>query len=249
MTVYLVFNELSASPIAPTIDAAHRRLRMFSDILIDARIKGRKLLVAPPELPQLQVAAGYSVGRWLRDRCWGDADRRVRVKTLIDKCGYYLDCAPPEELEFQEVEYRCGDELARGLFVAFSLHGLAVSFSSENRWDTAAIELQKYWLEGDDVQRRSVTVVHASRTDHLVEHREWLRQREPLPPTNGAELWNRKDWLLPKLDFCESAEEQIKGFKGDDQSFRAVARGLCDLQNYCETWDSQNFDIHLLNNA
>jgi hypothetical protein len=249
MTVYLVFNELSAIHMAPTVDVARGQLGTFSDLLIDTRIKGKKLLVAPPGFPQLQIAAGYSVGRWLSDRRWGDQDGRVRIKTLIDKCDYYQDCVPSEELEFHEVEYRCAGELARGLFVAFSLDGLAVSLSSDNRWDSAAIELEKYWLDGGDVQSRIVSVLHACRTDHLDEHREWLRRREPPPPTNGAELWDRKDWLFPKLDFCESAEEQIKGLKCDDHRFRAVARGLCDLQNYCATWDSPNFDIHQLNNA
>ncbi|HKS72592.1 MAG TPA: hypothetical protein VJQ82_05300 [Terriglobales bacterium] len=249
MTVYLVFNELSANHMSPSVEVARGRLRTFSDILIDPRIKGQKRLVTPPEFPQLQIAAGYSVGRWLCDRGWGDPDRRVRIKTLIDKCDYYQDCVPPDELESHAVEYRCADELARGLFVAFSVDGLAVSFSTENRWDSPAIELYKYWLDGDNVQSRSITVVHVCRTDHLDDHREWLRQQEPLPPTSGAELWNRKDWLFPNLDFCESAEEQIKNLKGDDHEFRAVARGMCDLQNYCATWNSSNFDIHLLNNA
>lgn len=251
MTVCLVFNELSVSAqqMAPTTDAAQSQMVMFSDILLDARIKGKKQFVAPPGFHQLQIAAGYSVGRWLTDRHWGDQDRRVRIKTLIDKCDYYQECVPPEELEFQEVEYRCACEAARGLFVAFSLSGLAVSLSSDKRWDSAFIELEKCWLDSTDVQSCIVTVLHASRTDHLDTHCDWLRRHEPPPPTNGVELWENRDWLFPKLDFCESVEDQIKTLRSDDQSFRAIARGLHDLQNYCAAWDTQNFDIRRLNNA
>ena len=55
--------------------------------------------------------------------------------------------------------------------------------------------------------------------------------------------------MFPALDFCDCVEDQIKDVGGDGRSFRAVMRGLKDLQSYCETWTDGPFDIHGFNNA
>jgi hypothetical protein len=177
MPVLLVFNELSAG-MATGLDDAKRQLEVFSEILVDQRIKAGKVLVVPTHFLQLQVSAGCSFGRLLAVHRYGDHEKRLRVKTLVDHCSYFSDRVPIDELESHDVEYRCAGQPARGLFVAFAVDGLAVSLSSSDQWDVASIDLEKTWIDGEDIQTRTLNVLHACCAAHLEEHFGWLRQRE-----------------------------------------------------------------------
>src|SRR6266478_202015 len=124
MTVFLVFNELSTDPVGPNIETARAFLEEFSHVLTDPRITGRRVLVAPTYFLQLQVAVGYSVGRWLGE--YPDHDRRVRIKYLLDKSVDYDPCVAGDQNDPEEVEYKYSGQLAKGLPVAHSLDGLAL---------------------------------------------------------------------------------------------------------------------------
>jgi hypothetical protein len=249
MTAFLVFNELSAIQMAPSLIDAANLLEGLSDVLVDERIKAPKVLVTPAHFLHLQIYAGYSIGRWLAQRSTGDREKRLRVKLLVDRRSDYSDCAPLDELECGDVEYTCAGQNAQGLFVAFAVDGLAVSLWSSEQWNVDSINLEKYWIEADNLQTRTHNLPHVCRAVHLDAHVEWLAERQPPPPANGVELWNRKLTLFPSLDFCESVEGQIKILRGNEPRFKAVLRGLRDLQIYCDSWDTGNFDIHRLSNA
>ncbi len=62
-------------------------------------------------------------------------------------------------------------------------------------------------------------------------------------------MWNQRESLFPSIEFCESAEKQIKNLGGDGARFRSALRGLQDLQSYCASWDEGPFDIHAFNSA
>jgi hypothetical protein len=145
MGVFLVFNELSATPMAPSMAEAERLLKDFSELLVDQRIKGRRVFVAPGGFLQLQVHNGYSVGRWLAQGRLANQDVRLRVKTLIDRRSEYRECVPPEELAAQDVEYKCAGQPAQGLFVTLSVDGLAISMRSGDQWSAAEVKLEKSW--------------------------------------------------------------------------------------------------------
>lgn len=249
MTAHLVFNELSATTAATDIATGKRYLDDLAEIFIDRRITGKKVLVAPSGFTRLQLFPGYSIGRWLKEYSPEDDERRLRVKTLMDRYAKYEECVPPGHFDSEDVEYRCGDDTAIGLSIAMLADGLAVSLLQSDRWDSSRISIQKSWVEAGDVETRTLEVLHACRINHLDDHAEWLQRiRIPLP-TNGPQLWDQRAALFPSLDFCDSVEDQVRNLGGDGPRFRSIMRGLHDLQNYCESWTDGAFDIHGLNNA
>jgi hypothetical protein len=146
MTAFLVFNDLSTSRMVENVALAQGCLEEFFDVLVDPRIKGKKILVAPDPFLQLQVAAGYSIGRWLSESNRGDREKRLRIKTLVDRRSLYEECVPIQEMERQDIEYLCAGDAAKGLFVAHSIDGLALSVRSSEKWDLSQIDLEKYWM-------------------------------------------------------------------------------------------------------
>ncbi len=249
MTAFLVFNELSAATMSPDQAGGKRNLDELSDILVDRRITATKVLVTPPAFLQLQVSAGYSVGRWIGEYRHGDPDRRLRIKILVDRRMEFSECIPAEQLESEDVEYGLSGEIVRGLCAAVLADGLAISLLSSEEWNVASVRIEKSWIASEDVEIRALDVLHAGRTAHLDDHTEWLRRIQTPPPANGSQLWNQRASLFANLDFCASVEDQLTALGGDGRPFRSAMRGLRDLQSYCESWSTGGIDIHALNNA
>ncbi len=248
MEVFLVFNELSASPIAPDSVSGKQRLDGFGELLLDQRIRGKKVLVTPPGFLQSQVSLGFSIGRWLKESKQ-EEPARTRLKLLFDRRKHYSELSEADAVRSDDAEYRCGYEIAQGLSLAFLVEGLAVSFWSAERWNVTALDLEKSWLGKESVETSALSVPHACQSAHLATHTQWLLERGREQPTTGSALWDARETLFPNLDFCDSAAAQIRDLWGTGPRFKAVLRGLRDLQRYCDDWTAPNFDIHQLVNA
>ena len=226
-----------------------RLLDGLANVLLDSRIGAKRKLVTPSGFLDLQVSTGYSIGRWLAQYSLADRERRSRFRILVDRRIDYIDCVENENLDSPDVEFRWSGAIARGLGAAFLADGLAVSILSDDTWNNARVRIDKSWIEGDDVATIALEVPHAAGSAHLDDSTEWLGRTQAPLPTNGMQLWDQRQNLFPRLEFCASAQEQIKSLGGDGRPLRSAARGLQDLQNYCASWTAGGFDIHAINNA
>jgi hypothetical protein len=249
MPAFVVFNELSLPAMAPDRATGRRYLDELSNVLLDPRLGQKRVLVTPDGFPQLQVSDGYPVGRWLGEYAPADKERRLRIKLLLDRSILYRECLAANESESGEAEYRFTGQIAHGLATALLVDGLGVSMRSGEQWDVSSITLEKSWIDGDDIKADVLDVAHACRAAHLAAHTHWLDRIQAPPPANGVALWDERGALFPSLDFCESVEGQISSLGGSDPRFKAVSRGLRDLQNYCDSWNTGNFDIHRVPHA
>jgi len=215
----------------------------LSDLLLDPRLGQRRVLVTPDGFSQLHVSDGYPIGRWIGECVPADRDRRLRIGLLVDRSMLYRECLSVDDLELGDAEYRCTGQIAHGLSTACLVDGLAVSLRTGEPWDVASVTIEKSWIDGDDVKTRALDVAHACRAAHLASHTDWLSRVQSPPPANGLELWNDRGRRFPNLDFFDSVERQITSLGGNEPRFKAVSRGLQDLQNYCTSWNTGNFNI------
>lgn len=247
--LHVIFNDLSTEPLAADPVAAARILNEFAEVILDKRLGPGRVLVAPCHFPQLQLSIGYSIGRWLATYSPNNREKRVLLKTLIDRRTQYGDCIPAEDSNGYECEYACGGRSAVGLSTALRAGGLALSFWTAEEWNVATITIDKSWIDGDEVRTASASVPHGCRVLHLAAHEQWLTQVRVPAPESGAQIWDARATLFPSLDFIETVEHQMKALGGSGSRLRLALRGLSDLQTYCESWNGGGFDIHAIPNA
>jgi hypothetical protein len=247
MPALLVFNELSVEGTLPEMGTASARLAEFASVLTDSRIKGGKQLITPANFLRLEIARGYSFGRWISQEQWENRDRRVVVKTLLEKRLDY-DKFLSQEVG-SELEYTRGNSVARAAHIADAQNGLVVSVATREEWDTPTFAVERTSISGQEPETYPVEVIHASRPVHLDEHGDWLRGTEIQPARNGRDLWSRRAELFGNVDFCTSVEAQLTAMTGTQPQFLSARRGIGDLQYYCERWNTGNFDVNRLSRA
>jgi hypothetical protein len=89
-----------------------------------------------------------------------------------------------------------------------------------------------------------LVVCHASTSDHLTYHRQWIRDRveqiadERLREVHSAEdFWQRREELLPGLDFCDDTLSQLKELFLKNK-LNVVFSKLTELNEAVLKWDN-----------
>ena len=239
MALDLVLNDLSLTPAADVL-VARSRMTDLVQTLRSAMLHGTKgVLRTQSGFRGLVLADGYPFDRWANDG-YVDRDARFFLLQLTTKAPYCQDHAALED-RVRGVECRFSGCAALGLGVAHLLDTLAVSLASDPIWDAWQLWLQCEELrEGAEIACSTEQVHHACFPDHVIRNALWIKERLRGDVRSGRELWERRDELLPSLQFCDSVKHQLEELI--PLLVPAVARHLFALDSYCRDWTAGGFN-------
>lgn len=238
MDLEMVLNELSLRSPADDISTARTWMSdLLSTISLAASFGVKKVIHVDRNLFDVALAPDYPIARWFNDSQI-DRDTRLFFKTLATKLSYIPDLP----------EFWYGEDQARGLGFAFQYEHLALSLRSEKFWYPGRIELEVRYPEldeNDQIVTERVEAIHASSSDHVLEHADWIKKRIKTEIHEGSDLWNRREELFANLQFCESVEAQLKDLKFGNWLLHLVERKLFELEDFCEQWQARAdaFDV------
>ncbi|MGI2908333.1 hypothetical protein [Tolypothrix sp. VBCCA 56010] len=241
----LILNELSLRNPASNEQIVQQRMSELIKMIKAVKAQGVKVSLRTKEnFYTIILAPNYPLGRWFND---ADQVERVFIKTLATKAPFSTDIA---NSEIQDLENNAGlsefyhqGELAIGLGVAHMLNTIAVSLLSEECWDCSRIEIEARQLDEDEqVIHEIVEIIHASRSNHVHEHADWIEKRIRIQVSDGFDLWNRRNELFPSLEFCEDVGKQIQSLYPGNPMLRQVVKRLFELEKYCQIWTNGAFN-------
>lgn len=244
MALDLVLNELSLHPPAPDTLIARIWVSDFIQTVraIKAQAGKQAVLRTQYDFYTTLLAPDYPLQRWLNDSQVDREEQRF-IKTLVTKAPFSQDVLNTEvqaiETNVGSCEFRYQGEQAIGLGVACILDIIPVSLTSKPCWDCSYLDLDVIRIDEDD---EKITIVHASRKQHLQDHIEWIKTRLLTGIRDGTTLWNNKDELFPNLQFCDSVGEQLQNLRVGDVMLSPIEKKLFDLQEYAATWVAGAFD-------
>lgn len=207
------------------------------------------VLVSKEPITALQIAKGHPIGKWHGDPRNRDAWRRLLQ--MQSKAPFKM--AFPEGEDFLDVEYRHQGETVDGLGAAHLMDGLGVSLPVARCWNADRLTLVREQLtEGEDGEPGSETsrveVRHASAEAHVEEHLRWIAdqlrtlRRDGLEEVRtGAQLWERRDSLFPRLQFLPRVEHDLSQLSA--VWIRSVCLRLAELDETAAAWDPKTHPI------
>jgi hypothetical protein len=87
-----------------------------------------------------------------------------------------------------------------------------------------------------------VEIIHASCSDHVQEHTDWIQKRIRTGILEGLDLWNRREELFPSLVFCDDVYKQMLYLGKGNLILQQVVKRLFELEEYCKTWTDGAFN-------
>jgi hypothetical protein len=244
----LILNELSLQNPAPNEQEAQERMSELIKTIKAVKAQGVNVSLRTKEnFHTTLLAPKYPLRRWLND---ADQVERIFIKTLATKAPFSTDI---ENSEIQDIEnnaslseFRHQGEMAIGLGIAYVLDTIAISLLSEKCWDCSRLHLEFRCLDRDEeVVCELVEIIHASRSSHVHEHADLIKkiqERICQEVSDGVELWNRKEELFPRLEFCEDVSKQMQNLYPGNPMLRQVIKRLFELEDYCKIWTDGAFN-------
>ena len=91
-----------------------------------------------------------------------------------------------------------------------------------------------------------VQVKHACSPVYVREHSDWIKERTWIPVRKGSDIWDHRNELYPRLQFCESVGEQLKDVLSGDSKLRPIMKKLSEFEDFCKNWNSGPFDNEVI---
>ncbi|MBW4631548.1 MAG: hypothetical protein KME30_06495 [Iphinoe sp. HA4291-MV1] len=253
MDLDLILNELSLQNPAPNQNIARQWISCFIKTIKTVKAHGVKAnLRTKYDFHTTLLAPNYPIRRWLNDK-EVDQVERLFMKTLATKTPFSTEIA---NVEIQSIESNAGlsefwyqGELVVGLGVAHILDTIAVSLVSDERWNCSRLLLELRRIdenEDGEVTDEIVEILHASCSDHVQEHANWIQKRIRTGVLDGLTLWNRRDELFPSLEFSDDVYKQVQNLGSGNPMLQQVVKRLFELEESCKSWTEGGFNMETL---
>ncbi len=211
----MVLNELSLQTPVADISTARKLMSELIQTLRQAKSLGVKpILRTHSNINNIELFCDYPIASWRNDKIV-DLEERRFFRSLILKAPFCEDAVEEIKSKFDLSEVWHQGKLSEGLLFALISNSLAISLLSHPQWDTDFLELQVTELdENEELTDYSEKIVHASRSIHVKQHTEWIKNRIKNllfdRQIDGQLLWERKGEFFPSLIFCEQIGHSYK---------------------------------------
>ncbi|WP_293144409.1 hypothetical protein [Okeania sp. SIO3I5] len=251
MDLEMVLNELSLETPIADISTARKLMSELIQTLRKAKSLGVKpILRTHSNINNIELVCNYPIASWRNDKIV-DLEERRFFRSLILKAPFSEDALQEIKDKFDLSEVWHQGKLADGLRFALISDSLAVSLLSKTQWDTDFLELQITEVDkNEELTDYSEKIVHASRSSHVKQHIEWIKNRIENQlfdrQVDGETLWERREEFFPHLIFCEQVEQQLQNLKTGNPILQQVKKRLLELEKYCQIWQTGTFNPNLL---
>jgi hypothetical protein len=154
-----------------------------------------------------------------------DRTQQRRLKSFISNSISIIETPLIKEDEKEQEELLINEYFYNsisndgGLACSDIWNTIAVSFLSNEQWDTDNLKLQKQTIVNDDnIQKTDIDIRHTSKIEHLESHQEFFNNLEIEKRLNITQenFWKKREEFFPnKIVFCKELEEQIKTIDRD----------------------------------
>ena len=240
----LVLNELSACSVAKDILNARDRMAGFIQVCRSAFRQGVKSQLRVEEsIYNLLLAPDYNIYNWIHDKEVDKESQRF-IRNLATKSPL-IDFIMEKDIHDRKLlsEFYFGRDKSLGLGAAFLLDSIAVSFNSDEQWDNPFVTLLMEYLDDmADSVSENVEVRHASSTEHIRIHTDWIRVQKAKDVRTGEELWDKQEELFPFLTFCDEIRGNIAELNNSQPIFKQLVKRLGRVDEFFSKWLTGGFD-------
>ncbi|MDW7678983.1 MAG: hypothetical protein SCK70_00335 [bacterium] len=237
----LFFNELSLTE-ADHPKTAKVWLADLIKLFQISQTKECKGLKTSNDIWEKRIAPNYTIANWLTDN---SVDRELRLffKSQALKYPFIDDLIERKTEDGQRLfDFKYKDQYAKGLGAAYLFDALAISCDSSSEWDCTYIFIKVICLEDDEISETKQEVKHCSKSIHLENLNDWIRQKTKPSVPNGTILWLKRNLLFPNLVFCENVKDQLIHLNEGKPEFIQIKKRLFELEDYCQKWDQGYFN-------
>jgi len=245
MDLEMVLNELSLRSPAPDIPTARQWMTELIQTLRTATSSGVKRVVrTQDDINSIKLALEYPLAKWRNDRAVSREEQSF-FRLLTTKAPFWTDVAEEIKHDFDISEVFYQGEATLGLGFALVSDSLAVSLCSEAIWDCSCLTLDITQIsdESGDLIEEQIKIVHASRSEHIKQHNDWIKNRIRTAVRDGVDLWQRRDELFPNLEFCDAVEPQVCSLLAGYPMLTQVTKRLFELEAAAKSWTAGIFDL------
>lgn len=242
MALEMVLNELSLAKAANLFEARAWMSELIKTSAFAASHGVARVLHSEPNVHSLSIADGYPLARWRNDEEVPREERQY-FRSLITKSPLLmLELEDGEGESSLPRDYLFDNQAAKGLGFAFEGNRIAISVQSKPVWNKSILELIVQSLSVDgDLEISNGKVHHASNRSHITESLRWIKRYTNSKLSSGSDLVRRRGELIPSLEFCSTALEQLEALTQSSPHFIQVVKHLLAFQEYCENWTAEMF--------